>query len=79
MTTRPDPIDRLTTAAIFLTPLLIVASTIAYSLGGGMNRSEVGGALQRTPTASSESRSSASSCRFVTACRAPPRWRSDWA
>lgn len=45
-TTRPDPIDRLTTAAIFLAPLLIVASTIAYSLAGGMNRGEVGGALQ---------------------------------
>jgi hypothetical protein len=45
-TTRPDPIDRLATAAIFLAPLLIVASTIAYSLAGGMNRGEVGGALQ---------------------------------
>lgn len=41
-----DPIDRLTTAAIFVAPLLIVASTIAYALADGMNRGQIGGALQ---------------------------------
>lgn len=41
-----DPIDRLTTAAIFVAPVLIVASTIAYSLADGMNRGQIGGALQ---------------------------------
>jgi hypothetical protein len=42
----PDPIDRLTTAAIFVAPVLIIASTIAYGLADGMNRGQIGGALQ---------------------------------
>lgn len=41
-----DPIDRLTTAAIFVAPVLSVASTIAYGLADGLNRGLVGGALQ---------------------------------
>lgn len=41
-----DPIDRLTTAAIFVAPVLIIASTIAYALADGMNRGQIGGALQ---------------------------------
>lgn len=42
----PDPIDRLTTAAIFVAPVLSIASTVAYGLADGLNRGLVGGALQ---------------------------------
>lgn len=41
-----DPIDQLTNAAIFVAPVLMTASTIAYALADGMNRGQIGGALQ---------------------------------
>jgi hypothetical protein len=41
-----DPIDRLTTAAIFVAPALILTSTLVYGASDGMNRGQVGGALQ---------------------------------
>lgn len=41
-----DPIDMLTTAAIFAAPVFILVSTVAYGMAGGMNRGQVGGAIQ---------------------------------
>ena len=41
-----DPIDRITTAAVFVAPVLLAASTIAYAMESGMNRGAVGGVLQ---------------------------------
>ncbi len=41
-----DPIDRITTTAIFVAPVLLATSTIAYSMESGMNRSAIGGVLQ---------------------------------
>ncbi len=48
MDDRPDadPIDGLTTAAIFAAPVLVLAATFAYWAADGMNRGQVGGAIQ---------------------------------
>lgn len=42
----PDPVAKLTTGAVFLAPVLVAASTIAYMMEGGMNRGQWGGVLQ---------------------------------
>lgn len=42
----PDPLNRLTTAAVFAAPVLTAASSLAYAMEEGMNRGEIGGVLQ---------------------------------
>lgn len=42
----PDPINKLTTGAIFVAPVLVAASTVTYAMGGAMNRGEAGGVIQ---------------------------------